>query len=569
MLKSICNWLRHPRFDPSLPVCPIQVFFDGHFMSGAELKRLICEKKNLQYGPGELSLSDPSGVTEFGDEHQIPKNSKVVVKRKSAQVSRVLTGATQARQAVASTAEATASGTAIAVAPIIDDFGADPFTKAASNLQDEQAAARALALAPSSSAAAGGGWGMASRGGRAMGGRGGGGGRGGAPPPASHECRRCGEVGKHWWYLCPTKDDPEFDPAKPMQRATGIPTTSLRRNADGSMLLPDGQVGELAPNLAAFAQQLALMAGTGMATAVKAEGEIKGEPQLLLLPAPKVEGEEAEAGGGFGGVKKEEQDAGLQNIAGGLFDEDEEEKAAHAVVPLTIGNANGNMTPELAATVAAMPPKTASSNPLPSSSSRARPPPPLPLDVMFRVMHAVLAAVMPPRMTMRQLDEAFGAGGPLSRAEFERFQAELRSTLLGGDSTPPSVIVAAAPDGLVRNKSTEDSKGGKLPHTKAEHRRRRSRSRSRGGGRSPRSRSRSPRGGGGGSRRRAGGDAANDDVSGAGAISKKRSGRHHHRRGGGGSRSASPVAAAARRAAASPAAEQKPRRDPSPAPVSN
>ena len=397
----------------------VQVFFDGHFITGAELKQRIVEKNSLTYGPSELSLCDPSSSLEFGDDYQIPKSSKVVVKRVAAQVSRALTGATRA-SAAPTTAPSEAPSTSVSIsANPIDDFGADPFAAAASGLQQEQARARQAVMeastsAPSSSAA-GAGWGAGSRGGRAGGRMGLAAGRGrGGPVPRDHECKRCGEVGKHFFWLCPTKDDPAYDQAKPLQRLTGVPATSLRRNADGSMLLPDGQVGELAPNHEAFAQRLARMAGTTAAQPSETTAALLSLPGTGVKEEVKNEDVKQE-----NGVVKREGVGLESSVAGGLFDEDEE--APHTAAPtLTLLGDKPLLEADKGASDGVG---------LGPSAARSRPTPPLPLAEMFGLLHRVLSAVMPSQMTMKQCDEAFGSGGPLTRAEFESFQAALKATL--------------------------------------------------------------------------------------------------------------------------------------------
>ena len=520
----------------------MQVFFDGHFITGAELKQRIVEKNSLAYGPSELSLSDPSSSLEFGDDYQIPKSSKVVVKRVAAQVSRALTGATRASAApLTSAPPVLAPASTASPATLIDDFGADPFAAAASGLQQEQARAQQTAMEASTSApssvAAGGGWGAAVRGGRAGGGRAGmaagrGAGRGG-PVPRDHECKRCGEVGKHFFWLCPTKDDPAYDQAKPLQRVTGVPVTSLRRNADGSMLLPDGQVGELAPNQEAFAQHLARMAGTTK-SAVEAAAAAQPGTALLSLPGTGVKEEvfvkSEDVKQENGVVKREEGDIALESLtAGGLFDEDEETpnpaltlKNDEPVVAVANKGADGGMING-------------------TGPTRSRPPPPLPLADMFNVLHAVLSEVLPSKMTMKQCDEAFGAGGPLTRAEFERFKASLRASLQPMQRTDSGggMKGASGRQGLNGNVRRD---GGSTVSGGERRREGRSRSRSRSRGKKERSRSRSRSRGA--SKRISRTDGAD--------TKKKRSSRRSR------SRSASP---AARKAKSPVESERRPRHE--------
>ena len=87
-----------------------------------------------------------------------------------------------------------------------------------------------------------------------------------------HYCRRCGETGLHFFWLCPTIGDSSYDRSR-TYRATGIPRECLRGHDEGGLLLSNGQRGVLRPNTAAFQRQLEMMAGTRSATLLLPEFE--------------------------------------------------------------------------------------------------------------------------------------------------------------------------------------------------------------------------------------------------------------------------------------------------------
>ncbi|GAX79293.1 hypothetical protein CEUSTIGMA_g6734.t1 [Chlamydomonas eustigma] len=418
------------------------LLFDGHFLSVGELKQLIAEKRGLLGAAAELVLSEPPDGPEYNDDgHQIPKGSRVLVKRRSAQVSRVLTGATQPRQPLPSSSDqpVLASQTVDVSGRNLDDFGDDPFANAAAALQSEAAGVMASAAGPGPGSEKLSAWGLASRGGRA-----GGRGRGrGAPVPSDHYCKRCGETGKHFFWLCPTIDDPEYDPPKPMQRATGIPQTSLRRNADGSILLPTGEFGELVPNESAFQQQLAMMTGASAVGSSK-PSLTKTPPRTpphvatashLALPAPtavevsthqepskngftevpstgpnepgtsmhqvKIEtaAQKADVADATGAGAKHLPASLVEDLGGGLFDEDE---PAAPTAPIIIRN-----TTAVAAADADFCLSTDDS-----------------------ILMSLLDAAMPPGVEDRHRTRAFGGTEPLSREDFGLLQKEILTHLL-------------------------------------------------------------------------------------------------------------------------------------------
>ncbi len=420
------------------------------------------------------------------------------MRRRTNQVSRVLVGATQSIKPASSNATASNSEAAAAVATG-DDFGEDPFASAAATFNQEAAKAQSV-VSSSGTASAGpsstttGGWGLAARGGRA-GGRGGRGpgGRSG-PVPLDHFCKRCGETGKHFFWQCPTLDDPAYDPPKQLQRATGIPQTALRRNADGSILLPTGETGELVANQTAFQKQLAMMAGQAAAkpaqTASRTPLRAAAAPPspLRALPAPEaaaaaastlsegpIEAAENKAPDCEAAASEpaaaEEAAATRRDPSDALFDEEEDEGGSNAAT----------MAPASISDRAALPP---------ASDSGA-------LDIRaVSVYHEVLAEVMPARLSLKKCNEAFGGAQPLSRDEFRRFQRELRELLMpsGGAAAevaapgPSSEAAAAgqaskvgsAEGGLLRRVPSRDAApGGKQEEARTQRRRSRSRSGSR------------------------------------------------------------------------------------------
>ncbi|GAX78597.1 hypothetical protein CEUSTIGMA_g6036.t1 [Chlamydomonas eustigma] len=138
---------------------------DGHFLSVEENKQRIAEKRGVLGAAEELVLSEAPDDPEYNDNgHQIPKGSRVLEKRRSThQVSRVLTGATQPCQPSPSTDQ-----TVLASA------------NAAAALQS-----KAMCVFTE------------------------------VPIPSDHYCTRCNVTGKHFFYLCPTIVNPEYDPPKP------------------------------------------------------------------------------------------------------------------------------------------------------------------------------------------------------------------------------------------------------------------------------------------------------------------------------------------------------------------
>jgi hypothetical protein len=397
------------------------VVFDGHFISVGELKRLICQKKSLGDAVNELSLSDPKNGTEFTDDAtQIPKGTHVILRRVPQTKSRVIVAASvplppsQQRLSPPSyTAVDQTAGQVEATTQQADDFGEDPFTQNAANLMQEQAAARSLALvagaAPGSSVARPG-WG---RGGAPSGGRG----RGRGPAP-SYVCRRCGESGKHWEKDCSTIGDPAFD-YKTVRMPTGIPVTKLQRNADGSLVLPTGEMGELAPNRAAFQEQLALMAGAVQPppSAVAAEAPMpSSQPLSLLAPKPGCVNEKKQDASSTVvppssrdvASTNANEDKEPPNPEADLFGDDEHSTAIPIVLESS-GHEWHQPAPQEIQVDGAETHKKAS--------------PDLEAEELWELFHA-MKDLMPSGTTVKLWVEAFGAGRPLTSSEYLAFQKE-------------------------------------------------------------------------------------------------------------------------------------------------
>jgi hypothetical protein len=62
-------------------------------------------------------------------------------------------------------------------------------------------------------------------------------------PPANYVCHRCG-VGGHWIYNCPTNGNAEFD-VKVVKAPVGIPLEKLVSTGEGTIVMPDGTVGDV------------------------------------------------------------------------------------------------------------------------------------------------------------------------------------------------------------------------------------------------------------------------------------------------------------------------------------
>ena len=250
------------------------VKFDGAFISVAELKRLIAEKKGLGADAGpELLLSDPRTKSEYSDETQlIPKNSSVVVRRTPA-------GRQQPTLVAADPLGLPAEGSGRPAGLYqTDELGGDlysqQFSKPAARTGGTEDEALQAALdntqeewaAPRRCTGRGRGPGT-----RRMGVR--------EAPPPHYICHRCHEPG-HWIENCPTLDDPDF---RPKLRPTGIPISMMAANEEGSLLLANGTTATLQPNEARFQREMAAL--KGQAGADEALAAVSAEGSQAPLPA--------------------------------------------------------------------------------------------------------------------------------------------------------------------------------------------------------------------------------------------------------------------------------------------
>jgi len=208
----------------------------------------------------ELTLSNPKTGEEYDDARGIPRNSSVLVTRKPPVRFPALQAASTAAAAAADAASAAASGSAAPqpAAEEGDEFGEAYSEQPQAAVLPDEDIAQALASQQQSWQAGLAAGGRGGRGGR--GSRGGPGGRGAFPAlpprPDDRPCPRCGQTG-HWQQDCPTRDNPEFD-VKRVHLPRGIPTSHLQASVagEGSMVLPDGKIGTLRANEAAFLREM-------------------------------------------------------------------------------------------------------------------------------------------------------------------------------------------------------------------------------------------------------------------------------------------------------------------------
>ena len=247
----------------------------------------------------ELVLKNPRTQEEYDDSRGIPRNASVLVVRQPAQQYPALQ-AQATQQAAAATAAAAAAATVPEPSPpeAADDFGGDVFSEqaVAPALPDEDTNDLQEYINGQQQS-----WEQ----GLTTGGRGRGRGRGVGPgrgavftpggsirPPMERTCPRCKQSG-HWERECPTYGDAAFD-VKRTHLPRGVPGNMLQQSAAGSMIMPNGQIGQLRPNVAGFNQEMAALAG---ATASRPAAFTPALPSTstaaaatAVLPLPAVNG---------------------------------------------------------------------------------------------------------------------------------------------------------------------------------------------------------------------------------------------------------------------------------------
>ena len=241
------------------------VRFDGAFVSVAELRGLIAEKKGFGAdATAELVLSDPQTQEEYVDDGKlIPKSSSVLVRRVPAQAK------PGQRRGGPGPAPAAAQQPE-------DELGGDLFVEQPEVEGDEHALNRFVNQTGDQ-------WQKEVAAGSRGRGRGRGLGRGfGQRPeapekvfrgelPVGYVCHRCGKGG-HFIAECPTLGDPAFD-VKRVRQPHGIPTTLLVKNEEGGLLLPGGETGSMVADTEAFQREVEGLPAHVKADAVPAEVE--------------------------------------------------------------------------------------------------------------------------------------------------------------------------------------------------------------------------------------------------------------------------------------------------------
>lgn len=431
--------------------------FDGHYISVGELKRLIAEKKGLGFdAANELQLIDATSKREYDDDgEQVVKNSSLIVKRVAAAARpKTIVGSSTSALAAAGAppggyppppggAAADAhlrASVAQQQQPVEDEFGEDPLSRAALQ-QDEQQmqaflanAAKGVSLEAQLALQTAGG-----RGGRGRGRGFPGGGRGGGRM-AGRECVRCGQLG-HYAAECPTQGDPAYD--KRYKVPAGIPQSKIQRNADGSLYLPDGQLGELAPNTHAF-QKLALLMGKAPGEsgtpppdagveAAQQQHEQGGAAHEAPQQQPKQELKE-EPAAPSAALGHQQQPEAQAARGPQLFDDLDEHRAAPQAaqpVKIALGMDDGGAAAKGS-------PSPAPSSRLAMPSSRDGDGIPESLRGVGCTERELMAALpllqhhIPGDMAMADIFRAFGSGRPLSRREFEALQSRSGRVAAGG-----------------------------------------------------------------------------------------------------------------------------------------
>eukprot|EP00216_Chloropicon_sp_CCMP2111_P001646 CAMPEP_0198238278 /NCGR_PEP_ID=MMETSP1446-20131203/3974_1 /TAXON_ID=1461542 ORGANISM="Unidentified sp, Strain CCMP2111" /NCGR_SAMPLE_ID=MMETSP1446 /ASSEMBLY_ACC=CAM_ASM_001112 /LENGTH=577 /DNA_ID=CAMNT_0043920669 /DNA_START=333 /DNA_END=2066 /DNA_ORIENTATION=- len=240
------------------------LMFDGMFISIGDLKRHIGEKRNMI--ASELAIHKAETGESYGDEgFLLPRNSQVTVSRipMGPMTKKVIAesglgkmGAASARGPPGSYQQSDKflSGKVDPLKP--DMFSPIPGTDGLGGaaVGDEAAVLSQFVDASFNSwnsevAAASGGKGRFGMRGKVK----------SEVPPPNYVCHRCG-VGGHWIFNCPTNGNPEFD-MKKVRAPVGIPLEKLMTSDDGTLVMPDGSVGDVMADDRALKKEASLLKG--------------------------------------------------------------------------------------------------------------------------------------------------------------------------------------------------------------------------------------------------------------------------------------------------------------------
>lgn len=263
------------------------VSFDGAVIQVGDVKRLIASALGvLADASEELLLFDPSSNAEYKDDSKLlPRNSLVLVKRQPVAAARPVDRTGQGGSGGPRAPGALAAGgyslnpSLATVTPASGEGGEDA---ALADLVRGAAAAwkKEVAVGYSRFRAQN----------RA---------RTGAQdqPRPDYRCPVCDAVGQHWASDCPKAGEGGAERPPPGRRAlapVGIPASRLAAAADGSLVLPNGSVGTLLANEAAFARDVA-----GLPTAAASR---RDQPSRLALQGRGGDARDDEAPLGLPGV---------------------------------------------------------------------------------------------------------------------------------------------------------------------------------------------------------------------------------------------------------------------------
>ena len=221
------------------------LLFDGQFISVGDLKRQVAEKRGYQ--STELSIQKADSRDTYGDDGTlIPRNAQVLITRVplGPQTKKHIVESRQEKEA-----ERVAQNSRMTAHPGSKQHQDSSFLQpnATAPGQDEAAALSNFVDASYSN------WSSEVNAGA--------GGRFGAGrrkfhsdlPPPNYVCHRCG-VGGHWIYNCPTNGNPEYD-VKKVKVPVGIPLEKLVSTGEGTIVMPDGTIGDVMVDDRAMAKE--------------------------------------------------------------------------------------------------------------------------------------------------------------------------------------------------------------------------------------------------------------------------------------------------------------------------